>query len=62
MGCGGFHGSAHPVAEAPLPALVHGQQPVLRGAEPTLHQTTLLASKPLLIQLLPPLSSQPCYS
>lgn len=37
MGCGGFHGSAHPAAEAPLPALVHSQpaSPAGSRAHPT---------------------------
>lgn len=37
MGCGGFHGNAHPPAKAPLPALVQGQAagPAGSGAHPT---------------------------
>lgn len=57
MGCGGFHGNAYP-PERPLSLhLCSASQSVLQGAEPTLQQTILQASKPLLIQFPPVLAS-----
>ena len=42
MGCSGFHGNAHPPAQAPLLTLVQGQASQSTGSQPTLHGAILL--------------------